>query len=142
MRRSRNLISAYLFANCSVPEARSRGSGVSKGSRSVFVGHVCFWRPGVPRLRKPQIIIQNAGVLALPPWGARPTNHAFLEKVFVFWPWYPRPPKNTCPKFHFGIPLRVLLPNLMSSASSGCRCALLALMCVIGVVWAGPGPPV
>ncbi len=23
-----------------------------------------------------------------------------------------------------------------------CRCALLALVCVIGVVWAGPGPPV
>ncbi len=22
------------------------------------------------------------------------------------------------------------------------RCALLVLMCVIGVVWAGPGPPV
>ncbi len=23
----------------------------------------------------------------------------------------------------------------------GCRCALLAIICVIGVVWAGPGPP-
>ena len=52
----------------------------SKGSRSVFVGHMFCWRPGVPRPNK-HTFLKNRCFLALPPRAARPTQNYVLEHV-------------------------------------------------------------
>ncbi len=52
-----------------------------------------FWRPGVPRQQN-HTCSRNARFFGRAAEGGRAKNPPVSGKRVVFWPWYPRPPKN------------------------------------------------
>ncbi len=62
----------------------------SKRSRSVFVGQVAFWRPGVPRPKAAHF--PECDVFW--PCRHRRQKPTLFINLCGFWPWYPRPPKE------------------------------------------------
>ncbi len=49
----------------------------------VFLGHMVFWRPGVPRTKTTHVP-ETSGFLTLPPSAARPKKHLLLENLWFF----------------------------------------------------------
>ena len=59
------------------------------------------------KAKKPHLLQENTGLLALPPSAARPKNHYVFENVWLFGRGTPGLQKNTWPINHYGIPLNL-----------------------------------